>query len=143
MDDIAGEMVLMAGSSSLMRGAGEETARIPVQGLDHFLKFNGVLDALLILSDGTLVARAGYLDADTDGLLGSIALLIAESGSIAGRIRNGAHTMIFLEFKHKFLMIQEMDHDQFIVIVGRADANIGQISYQLRKEWRLKAGSGI
>jgi predicted regulator of Ras-like GTPase activity (Roadblock/LC7/MglB family) len=127
-------MVLMGESSSLVRDPGIEAPSLPVPNLDHFLKFRGVLDAYLIRSDGSVITRAGYLETDTAGLLASISLLIAESGIIAGRIPNGSVSLIFLEFENKVVVIQEIDYNRFIVIIARIDANIGRISYRLKKE---------
>jgi predicted regulator of Ras-like GTPase activity (Roadblock/LC7/MglB family) len=39
----------------------------------------------------------------------------------------------------RLLLIQALDDDRFITIITRTDANIGQISYLLKK---MKTGSG-
>jgi predicted regulator of Ras-like GTPase activity (Roadblock/LC7/MglB family) len=124
----------MGASSSVIREPGEKAACMPVPCLDHLLKFSGVLCTLLIRSDGSVITRSGFLEADTEGLLDSISLLIAESGIIAGRIQNSALSQIFLEFENKFLVIQEVEYNRFLIIIARADTNIGQISYHLKKE---------
>ncbi len=133
----------MGASSSVIREPGEKAAtRMLVPCLDHLLKFSGVLCTLLIRSDGSVITRSGFLEADIEGLLASISLLIAESGIIAGRIQNSALSQIFLEFENKFLVIQEVEHNRFLVIIAKADTNIGQISYHLKKE-KLRPVSGV
>jgi predicted regulator of Ras-like GTPase activity (Roadblock/LC7/MglB family) len=132
----------MGASSSVVRETGEKEACMPVPCLDHFLKFRGVLCALLIRSDGSVITKSGLLESDAEGLLASISLLIAESGIIAGRIENGALSLIFLEFQNRFVVIQEIEYNRFIVIIARADTNIGQISYHMKKE-RLRPVSSV
>lgn len=105
-----------------------------VPGLDDILKIDGVYGALIIRRDCTVVTTAGYLELDTDGISASITLLIAESEIIADRIQNGILSLIFLEFENRLLVIQEIDHDRFMVIITGPGANLGQISYHLKKE---------
>jgi predicted regulator of Ras-like GTPase activity (Roadblock/LC7/MglB family) len=102
------------------------------------LKYDGVL-AVLMIKDGSVLEKAGSPGADTDGLAASLTLLMNESGVIADGLRNRSIPMIFLEFEMRLLLIQALDDDRFMTIITRADANIGQISYRLKK---MKTGSG-
>jgi predicted regulator of Ras-like GTPase activity (Roadblock/LC7/MglB family) len=100
--------------------------------LTIFLKYNSVLAALLI-RNGSVLEKAGSPEADIDGLIASLSLLMTESGMIADRLRTRSIPMVFLEFETRLLLIQPMDDDRLITIITRTDANIGQISYHLKK----------
>ncbi len=100
--------------------------------LTSFLKYNSVL-AVLLIRNGTVLEKAGSPGADIDGLLVSLSLLMTESGMIADRLSTRSIPTVFLEFDTRLLLIQPMDDDRFITIITRTDANIGQISYHLKK----------
>jgi predicted regulator of Ras-like GTPase activity (Roadblock/LC7/MglB family) len=111
--------------------------RVPVENLNRFLKYDGVL-AAMVVEDGTIREETGSLAADASGLTASLSLLMTESGMIADRLRKESLLMLLLEFENRLLLIQAQDDNRFVVIVTRVDANIGQISYELKK---LKTGS--
>lgn len=102
------------------------------------LKYDGVI-AVLLIKDGSVLEKAGSPGANTDGLVASLSLLMHESGMIADGLWNRSFPMIFLEFEMRLLLIQALDDDRFITVITRTDANIGQISYRLKK---MTMGSG-
>lgn len=124
----------MTESLSLIHDMGKDTATMAVPELDDVLKIRGVGGAFLIRNDGSVVTTAGYPEPDTSGLSASSLRLVFESGMIADRIRDGPLSQIFLEFENRVLMIQETDRDRFIAVIARPDANIGQISYHMKKQ---------
>jgi predicted regulator of Ras-like GTPase activity (Roadblock/LC7/MglB family) len=123
----------MAESVVLIQETGKDTTHVAVPDLDDVLKIRGVCSASLIRNDGSVVTMTGYPEPDTGGLSASILRLVFESGMIADRIRDGPLSQIFLEFENRVLMIQETDHDRFIAVIARPDANIGQINYHVKK----------
>jgi predicted regulator of Ras-like GTPase activity (Roadblock/LC7/MglB family) len=126
----------MGESSVCIQHTGKDTAAGVVPELDDILNIRGVGGAVLIRNDGSVVTRAGCPELDTDGLSASSLRLVFESGMIADRVRDGPLCQIFLEFGNRVLMIQEMDHDRFIAVIASPDANMGQISYHMKKRQR-------
>ncbi|NYT17523.1 MAG: hypothetical protein GKC06_05910 [Methanomicrobiales archaeon] len=124
----------MTESVVLIQNMGKDKHPVAVPELENVLKIRGVGSAFLIRNDGSVVTRDGYPEPDTSGLSASILRLVFESGMIADRIRDGPLCQIFLEFENRILMIQEMDHDRFIAVIARPDANIGQINYHVKKQ---------
>lgn len=124
----------MAESVVLMQNTGKDTATVAVPELDDVLTIRGVGGAFLIRNDGSVITAAGYPELDPGGLSASSLRLVFESGMIADRIRDGPLSQIFLEFENRVLMIQETDHDQFIAVIARPDANIGKINYYMKKQ---------
>lgn len=124
----------MTESLMVPQNTGKKPSAVPVPDLDDILKIRGVGGAFLIRNDGSLLTAAGWFKPDTDGLSDSSLRLVFESGMIADRIREGPLAQIFLEFENRILMIQEADHDRIIAVIARPDANIGQISYHMKKQ---------
>ncbi len=100
--------------------------------LTTFLKYDGVLTVFLV-RDGTVLEQTGSQGADSDGLVASLSLLMTESDIIANILRTPSVPTVFLEFETRLLLIQPLDDHRFVAIVTRTDANIGQISYRLKK----------
>ena len=124
----------MAESLMFLQETGKDTAPVAMPELETIRKIRGVGDAFLIRNSGLVMTPDGYPEPDTGGLSASSSRLIAESGMIADRIRDGPLSQIFLEFEDRVLMIQEIDHNRFITVVARTDANIGQINYHMKKQ---------
>jgi predicted regulator of Ras-like GTPase activity (Roadblock/LC7/MglB family) len=100
--------------------------------LATFLKYDGVLTIFLV-REGAVLEKTGSPGTDIDGLVASLSLLMTESGIIADILRTQSVPTVFLEFETRLVLIQPLEDHRFVAIVTRTDANIGQISYRLKK----------
>lgn len=132
----------MSESVVVMHDTGDDAVARAVPELDDVLKIKGVGTAFLIRNDGSVVTMAGDPEPDIGGLSASSLRLVFESGMIANRIRDGPLSQIFLEFENRVLMIQEVDQDGVIAVIARPDANIGRISYHMKKQGQRPVPAG-
>jgi predicted regulator of Ras-like GTPase activity (Roadblock/LC7/MglB family) len=124
---------MMTESLILRQDTGKGPSKVKESELDDILKIRGVSGAFLIGNDGSIINASGWLDLDCEGLSASSLRLAFESGIIADRVVDGPMIQVFLEFERAVLIIQETDHDRLIAVIARPDANIGQISFHMKK----------
>lgn len=109
------------------------------QDLSGFPRFEGVLGALLIRSDGSIVDQVRLQTGDTGAIAQNLSLLIAEAGRAAGQLGRRSFSEVFLEYGDRIVLIRRSGPDIFVVLIATTDAKIGQILYQLK---RMYPGSG-
>ncbi len=109
------------------------------QDLSGILKFEGVLEALLIRSGGTIVGQARSPAADAGNPAPGLSLLINESGLVASLLGRRSFSQAFLEYGDRIILIHKIGNDLFLALICRTDAKIGQILYQLK---RANQGAG-
>jgi predicted regulator of Ras-like GTPase activity (Roadblock/LC7/MglB family) len=118
---------------------GENTLSLFEPELEDIWKIRGVGGAFLIRNDGTIITKTGGSELDAGGLSASSLRLVFESGFISDRIRDGPLSQIFIEFKDRILMIQEINQDRYLAVIARADANIGRINYHVSRLKQMPA----
>jgi len=113
---------------------------LPAAVPDSYFKHDGVL-AVLVLRDGTVLEGTGSPGADTQMLAATLTLLLKESDLFAKKLGTAPPSTIFLEFGDRFLLIQARGNGQHMVVITRAGASLGRLSYQLGKG-QVNEGSG-
>lgn len=113
---------------------------IPAEVPDSYFKHDGVL-AVITIRDGTVVETAGSPGADTRMLAATLTLLLKESDQFAKKLGTTPPSTLFLEFGDRLLLIRAQGDSQHMVVITKAGASLGPLSYQLGKV-RVIEGSG-
>jgi len=101
--------------------------------LNKFLILNGVQAAILVQENGEIIEsmKSGIM---IDGKMKeAIATLMLDSKATAARFGNAPLSMLFLEYADYFIIIGPVMEEFFLLIIARSTANIGQITYEMKK----------
>lgn len=101
--------------------------------LNKFLILNGVQAAILVQENGEIVEsmKSGLrIDEDMQNV---ISTLMLDSKATAARFGNAPLSMLFLEYADYFIIIGPVMEEFFLLIIARNTANIGQITYEMKK----------
>ena len=104
------------------------------QILNKFLVLDGVQAAIVIQENGEVIEsiRSGIVIAkkSLDAVLSTIML---DSKATASRFGNAPLSMVFVEFSDNFLILGPIAEEFFLIIIAKNTANIGQITYEMKK----------
>jgi predicted regulator of Ras-like GTPase activity (Roadblock/LC7/MglB family) len=104
------------------------------QILNKFLVLDGVQAAIVIQENGEVIEsiKSGIVIAkkSLDAVLSTIML---DSKATASRFGNAPLSMVFVEFSDNFLILGPIAEEFFLIIIAKNTANIGQITYEMKK----------
>lgn len=101
--------------------------------LNRFLIINGVQAALVVQENGEIIeSMKSGIAIDTD-LQGVIATIMLDSQVTAKHFGDAQLSMVFVEYADSFLILGPLMEEFFLVIIAKNTANIGQITYEMKK----------
>ncbi len=101
--------------------------------LNKFLIINGVQAAVVIQENGEIIEsiKSGIVIDKT--LASVISTVMLDSKTTAAHFGNAALSMVFVEYSDTFLILGPLAEEFFLIIIAKNSANIGQITYEMKK----------
>jgi len=102
--------------------------------LNKFLVINGVVAAIVVQENGEIVEsiKTGLI-IDRERLESVISTIMLDSKATAVRFGNAPLSMVFVEFSDNFIILGPLAEEFFLIIIAKTTANIGQITYEMKK----------
>lgn len=89
--------------------------------------------SLVIDPEGEVEEEMGAENIDGDQLAAVVSFVMAESRAMATRLGDDQISMVFVEFRDIALLSLPLDEGYFLLLLTDPSANVGQISYELKK----------
>lgn len=104
------------------------------QTLTKFLVINGVQAAIVVEENGEIIEsiKSGII-IDKNHLTSIISTLMLDSKATALHFGNAPLSMVFVEYSDNFIILGPMAEEFYLVIIAKNTANIGQITYEMKK----------
>jgi len=112
------------------RGAPERTPKVD---LKRIFSLDGVRMSLVIDPEGEVQEEMGAENIDGDQLAAVVSFVMAESRAMATRLGDDQISMVFVEFRVIALLSLPLEEGYFLLLLTDPSANVGQISYELKK----------
>ncbi|MBP7121354.1 MAG: roadblock/LC7 domain-containing protein [Methanolinea sp.] len=112
------------------RGAPERTPKVD---LKRIFSLDGVRMSLVIDPEGEVQEEMGAENIDGDQLAAVVSFVMAESRAMATRLGDDQISMVFVEFRDIALLSLPLEEGYFLLLLTDPSANVGQISYELKK----------
>ncbi len=106
---------------------------MPEHILGKFLVLKGVSAVTLIHRNGEVIDSEETIPLNEKAVGAVVSFVLAESATLAHGLEKDNFSMVIVEFDNLLLISGPLTDDIFIVIITGSHANIGQISYELRK----------
>ncbi len=101
--------------------------------LNKFLILNGVQAAIVVQENGEIIeSMKSGISLDQD-LREVIATIMLDSKVTAAHFGDASLSMVFVEYSENFLILGPLIEEFFLVIIADNTANIGQITYEMKK----------
>ncbi|NMB77512.1 MAG: hypothetical protein GYA23_00265 [Methanomicrobiales archaeon] len=101
--------------------------------LNKFLIINGVQAALVVEENGEIIESMKSGMSIDQPMQQVIATIMLDSRTTAAHFGDASLSMVFVEFSENFLILGPLIEEFFLVIIARNTANIGQITYEMKK----------
>jgi predicted regulator of Ras-like GTPase activity (Roadblock/LC7/MglB family) len=105
--------------------------------LNKFLIINGVLAALVIQENGEIIESMKSGISIDLRLQKVIATIMLDSKTTAAHFGDASLSMVFVEYSENFLILGPLMEEFLLVIIAKNSANIGQITYEMKKNQDL------
>jgi predicted regulator of Ras-like GTPase activity (Roadblock/LC7/MglB family) len=105
--------------------------------LNKFLIINGVLAALVIEENGEIIESMKSGISIDLRLQKVIATIMLDSKITAKQFGDASLSMVFVEYSENFLILGPLMEEFLLVIIAKNSANIGQITYEMKKNQDL------
>ena len=104
------------------------------QTLNKFLVIPGVQAAIVVEENGEIIEsiKSGIM-IDKKNFDSIISTVMMDSKATALRFGNAPLSMVFVEFSDNFIILGPIAEEFFLVIIAKNTANIGQITYEMKK----------
>lgn len=112
------------------RGAPKRTPKVD---LKRIFSLDGVRMSLVIDPEGEVQEEMGAENIDGDQLAAVVSFVMAESRAMATRLGDDQISMVFVEFRDIALLSLPLEEGYFLLLLTDPSANVGQISYELKK----------
>ena len=101
--------------------------------LNKFLILNGVQAAIVVQENGEIIEsmKSGILM--DEKMKNAISILMLDSKATSTKFGKVPLDLVFVEFSDYFLIIGPLIDEFFLLIVAKNTANIGQITYEMKK----------
>lgn len=103
------------------------------QILNKFLILNDVQAAIVIQENGEIIESMKSGITIRENLRNVIATIMLDSRKTATQFGNAPLSMVFVEFSDYFLILGPVMEEFYLVIIAKTTANIGQITYEMKK----------
>ena len=108
--------------------------------LKRLFALEGVRMVLIIDPEGSVSEGMGAENIEGDQLAAVASFVMAESHAMATRLGDEQISMVFVEFRDMALLSIPLSGGNFLLLITLPSANVGQISYELKKNPEI-AGS--
>jgi predicted regulator of Ras-like GTPase activity (Roadblock/LC7/MglB family) len=105
--------------------------------LNKFLIINGVQAALVVQENGEIVESMKSGIAIDQQIQKVVATIMLDSKTTAAHFGDASLSMVFVEYAENFLILGPLIEEFFLVIIAKNTANIGQITYEMKKNQDL------
>ena len=104
------------------------------QTLTKFLVINGVQAAIIVEENGEIIEsiKSGIV-IDKNNLNSIISTVMQDSKATALHFGSSPLSMVFVEYSDYFIILGPIAEEFFLVIIAKNTANIGQITYEMKK----------
>jgi predicted regulator of Ras-like GTPase activity (Roadblock/LC7/MglB family) len=101
--------------------------------LNKFLIIKDVQAAVVVQENGEIIEciKSGISIDQT--MQQVIATIMLDSRATATHFGDAALSMVFVEYSDNFLILGPLMEEFFLVIIAKSSANIGQITYEMKK----------
>lgn len=101
--------------------------------LNNLLKVEGIIKAVLVGRDGFVIEAAGDNEIDAEAV-GALVTTAFSSYEVMGKeLGIGGATQIMAEFERSVIMAAAIGPDAVLAVVTGANANLGNIRYQVKR----------
>jgi predicted regulator of Ras-like GTPase activity (Roadblock/LC7/MglB family) len=101
--------------------------------LNRFLILNGVQAALVVQENGEIIESMKSGISIDQSMQQVIATIMLDSRVTTTHFGDASLSMVFVEFSEYFLILGPLIEEFFLVIIAKNTANIGQITYEMKK----------
>jgi predicted regulator of Ras-like GTPase activity (Roadblock/LC7/MglB family) len=101
--------------------------------LNKFLILNDVQAAIVIQENGEIIQSMKSGIVINEDLQKVMAALMLDSKKTASQFGNVPLSMVVVEFSDYFLILGPVMEEFYLVIIAKNTANIGQITYEMKK----------
>jgi predicted regulator of Ras-like GTPase activity (Roadblock/LC7/MglB family) len=101
--------------------------------LNRFLILNGVQAAVVIQENGEIIESMKSGIQINKNMQKVLSTLMLDSKITAAQFGNASLSMVFIEFSDYLLILGPLIEEFFLVIIAKNAANIGQITYEMKK----------
>ena len=101
--------------------------------LNKFLILDGVQAAIVIEENGEIIDSMKSGIVLDKNLITALSTIMIDTKSAATGFNSAPISMVFAEYSDKFLILGPLAEEFFLVIIAKSTANIGQISYEMKK----------
>ena len=103
------------------------------QTLNKFLILKGVQAAVVIQENGEIIQSMKSGIVMNQNLQEVLSTIMRDSKITAAQFGNASLSFMFIEFSDYFLILGPLIEEFFLVIIAKNTANIGQITYEMKK----------
>jgi predicted regulator of Ras-like GTPase activity (Roadblock/LC7/MglB family) len=103
------------------------------QILNKFLILNDVQAAIVIQENGEIIQSIKSGIRINGELEAALSILMLDSKKTAAQFGNASLSTVFLEFSDNFLILGPVVDEFYLLIIAKQTANIGQITYEMKK----------
>lgn len=101
--------------------------------LNKFLILHEVRGVIVVRENGEIIENIKSGIEYDDNFMNAVSTLMLDSKAIADNFSNAPISMVFMEFSEYFLLIGPLTEKFFLLIIAQNTANIGQITYEIKK----------
>ena len=102
--------------------------------LSKFLVLEGVSAVTVISDDGEVIEKLETGVVDDVQLAAVISFVMAEAKAMALRFGDEPLSMLYLEFRDWMLLSAPIREHIFVIVIAKPNANIAQISTEMKKQ---------
>ena len=101
--------------------------------LNKFLIIKDVQAAMVVEENGEIIESMKSGISIDQTMQQVIATIMLDSRTTAKHFGDAALSMVFVEYSENFLILGPLMEEFFLVIIAKSTANIGQITYEMKK----------
>jgi predicted regulator of Ras-like GTPase activity (Roadblock/LC7/MglB family) len=103
------------------------------QILNKFLILNDVQAAIVIQENGEIIQSMKSGIVIKEELQDVLSTIMLDSKKTAAQFGNASISMVFVEFADYFLILGPVMEEFYLAIIAKNTANIGQITYEMKR----------
>jgi len=106
----------------------EETAALTIKGvLKKLLMTEGVTGAMVVSSDGFLLAHAGYTGSDQEAVAVLASSQVGAAASLSEELQTGKLTQMVVDFNERRVIMESIGEGLILALVASRESNLGML----------------
>jgi predicted regulator of Ras-like GTPase activity (Roadblock/LC7/MglB family) len=101
--------------------------------LNRFLILNGVQAAVVIQENGEIIESMKSAITINKDVQAALSIIMLDSKVTAAQFGDASLSTVFIEFSDYMVILGPLIEEFFLVIIAKSTANIGQITYEMKK----------